>query len=161
MNRKIEKILTDGLLTGYAGGASQNINRGSFSGQESHIESSKSVYHDEWFVDTRLGGGQELVIVNEQKFTRLYAGGTPEPEVLKYLGITIDDVSNYLKTKILQLGDKTRLFEDCTPESDNDWKYTYRVATNDKAIELTTGMETIDYKKTPVHMHAFILCPII
>lgn len=111
MNNIFAKALTDGLNKGYAGGKPESVVRSGFEGNKSYIElADGAIYHDEWFVETRLGGGQELVQTNEGKFTRLYAGGTPDETMLESLGITVKDVGGYLKEKILELGDKTRLF---------------------------------------------------
>jgi len=160
MSKEVENVLTNGLHAGYAGGKPENVTRGTVDGKVSHIKQVGSIYHDEWFVGTRVGGGQELVVFGDQKFTRLYAGGTPDTKALESLGITTKDVSRYLKSKILELGNETRLFQDCTPEPDGYWQYAYRIATNSKSIGLTTAMESIHYQTTPVHLHAFILSPI-
>lgn len=111
-------------------------------------------------MSSHVGGGQELVEVNGQKFTRLYAGGTPDKEVLDFLGITDNDVGTYLKKSIEKLGDKTRLYKDCTPEPDGTWQYEYKVTSNETAIGVATGMETINYSGMTVHIHAFILSPV-
>ncbi len=161
MNNFFAKVLTDGLNKGYAGGKPESVNRAGFEGDKSHIElEDGAIYHDEWFVETRLGGGQELVQTGEGKFTRLYAGGTPEEKVLTDLGITIKDVGKFLKEKILELGDKTRLFENCTPCADGDWEYSYVVTGQHDDIEITTGIESITYKRAVVHVHTFMLCSI-
>src|SRR3989344_8956444 len=125
MKEEASKVLTEGLVGGYAGkGKVSNVDRASFSGKSSHSEPTPgSVYHDEWFVPNYLGGGQELVKVGEEMFTRLYGGGTPSPEKLAELGITVEDVGEYLKRKIVELGDKTRLLEECKPEPDGQWQY--------------------------------------
>ena len=160
MSKEIEETLTNGLRVGYAGGKPESVTRGTVAGKVSHVESTGTVYHDEWFVSKRVGGGQELVIVGDQRFTRLYAGGTPDAAELESLGITGKDVSTYLKRKILELGDNTRLFKNCMPGPDGDWEYGYLLTSNSKSIGLTTGMESIHYKAAPVHLHAFILSPI-
>lgn len=89
MKEEISEILTKGLVEGYAGkGNVSNVDRASFSGKASHSELKPgTVYHDEWFVPNHLGGGQELVRVGEDMFTRLYGGGTASPEKLSELGI--------------------------------------------------------------------------
>jgi hypothetical protein len=160
MSKEIKRALTNGLVTGYAGGKPADVSRAGFAVKASHVEQEGSVYHDEWFVGKHLGGGQELVLVNGQRFTRLYAGGTPEPEVLEPLGITENDVNTYLKNQIIEHGENTRLFEDCTPEAEGDWRYAYNVTSSDASIGVTTGMEKIDYRGTVVHIHAFILSPV-
>ncbi|MDO8269136.1 MAG: hypothetical protein Q7T54_00510 [Candidatus Levybacteria bacterium] len=158
----IKKALTVGLLAGYAGKNAdiKDIVRAGFRGKSSDVMLSNGKYHDEWFVPTHTGGGQEFVDVNGQKFTRLYGGGTPDREVLDFLGITDKDVNDFLKRNISQLGEKTRLFTDCLPEADGVWQYAYKVTSNEKEIGVVTGIETIDYSGTRVHIHAFILSPI-
>ncbi len=162
MNKDIETGLTEGLLAGYAGKISKPVTRSdNFSGDVSHVPlSSGGVYHDEWFVEAHLGGGQELVEVNGVKFTRLYGGGTPKPPVLAELGLEVKDVGRYLVSKITELGDKTRLLQDCNPEPDGDWQYRYNITNTNAEIEVTTATESIDYKGHIVHLHPFILCPI-
>ncbi len=159
--KKVENALTQGLMEGYAGKEVKPIIRAGFQGKASHVElPNGDVYHDEWFTPNFSGGGQELIRIGEEQFTRLYAGGTPEPAVLETMGLTPKDVSRYLKRKITELGDKTRLFEDCSPEPDDEWQYGYKVTGNDQATKVTTGMESITYQGATVHIHAFILCPL-
>lgn len=125
MKEEVSKVLTEGLVGGYAGkGDVSDVNRASFSGKASHSEPEKgSVYHDEWFVPGHLGGGQEMVKAGEDMFTRLYGGGTASAEKLAELGITAEDVGKYLKRKIVELRDKTRLLKECSPEPDGKWQY--------------------------------------
>ena len=162
MSEQIAKALTEGLTGGYAGkGKISKIDRASFRGSASHSEPlPDSLYHDEWFVKDYLGGGQELVRVGNEMFTRLYGGGTPTPEKLTELGITIDEVGDYLKRKIVELKDKTRLFEECRPEPDGDWQYLYEMLMKDPNIPVIMSSESIIYKGTRVHWHPFILSPI-
>lgn len=161
MANDIESTLTEGLLLGYAGKEVQPIERGGFTGKASHILiDQRRLYHDEWFVDSHIGGGQELIDIEGRKYTRLYAGGTPDPKQLESLGITTKDVSRYLKSQITKQGSSTRLFTDCTPEVDEDWQYNYQIRDTFEEIGLTTATETIEYKGTVVHIHTFILCPI-
>jgi len=160
MKEEFKSALTNGLNAGYAGGKPESINRGSFSGKASHIELPEGVtYHDEWFASSS-GGGQELVRVGDEIFTRLYAGGTTSEEVLSQLGITDKDVGSYLKRKIIELGEKTRLMENCEPGADGDWQYKYLLTGNYPETNVTTSLESITYRETPVHHHAFILCPV-
>lgn len=163
MKNAVARILTKGLVDGYAGdGEIADVTRAGFIGKASHREpESGSVYHDEWFVPTYLGGGQELIKVDGEKFTRVYAGGTPSPEKLAELGITVKDVGTYLKRKISELGKKTRLFENCTPDADGDWRYTYEVVVKEENIGVTVGVESIYCKETRVHIHPFILSPVL
>lgn len=160
MNKDTESTLTQGLLSGYAGGKPENISRGGFPGKVSHIElPDGSIYHDEWFAGNS-GGGQELVRIGDETFTRLYAGGTPSEEILASLGITDKDVGSYLKRKITELGDKTRLSDDCKPEPDGDWQYEYIITGIYPETDVLTSLESIEYKNNVVHHHAFVLCPI-
>lgn len=160
MSEKIGSILTNGLMQGFAGGEIKSVDRAGFHGEASHIDFPDGVYHDEWFVPHHLGGGQELVRVGEEKFTRLYAGGTPEKKVLEAMGITAKDVNQYLKRKITELGGRTRLFEDCSPEADGQWHYAYKISSRHQEFEITTSLESITYKGNLVHIHTFILCPL-
>lgn len=161
MKTKINDVLTKGLLAGYAGGKITDVSRGGFSGKASHVEISQDeIYHDEWFVPTHNGGGQELAHVGEEKFTRLYAGGIPSKDQLDSMGITPHDVSKYLIQKISELKDKTRLFEDCNPDPDKLWQYSYVITGTYPETEVTTAVESITYSDVVVHIHAFILCPL-
>ena len=121
MNSKIKQTLTDGLLSGYAGGGTiTEVNRADFIGKSSHqLLSDNSIYHDEWFVPSHLGGGQELVKTDEGSYTRLYAGGSPSTDFLNTLGITAKEVESYLIKKVSELGNTTRLDADCTPQADS------------------------------------------
>lgn len=161
MDKEIKKILTDGLLSGYAGkGEITDVTRAGFKGKASHIEQDSTVYHDEWYTGESLGGGQELVSVGDRMYTRLYAGGTPNPEILEKLGITHSQVNQYLKDKIVELAEKTRLLDNCTPNADGEWQYEYKMLLVDKNIPVKLSAESIFYKGTRVHLHPFILSPI-
>jgi hypothetical protein len=162
INPEISKILTEGLVGGYAGkGEIENVERASFLGKSSHSEPEVgSLYHDEWFVPNHLGGGQEIVKAGEDLFTRLYGGGTPSPEILASLGISTKEVGSYLKRKIVELGDKTRLDKDCKPEKEGDWQYVYEILMQDQNIPVIVSVESITYKGTRVHLHPFILSPL-
>ncbi len=155
-------MLTNGLLQGYAGKSKfSDVKRGGFDGKASHLESGQEgSYHDEWFVPNHMGGGQELITTGEEMFTRLYAGGSPSAEKLTELGITTDEVAQYLKRKIIELGDKTRLFEACRPQPDGDWQYSYEVLMKDQHLEIVAAAESITYKGVRVHLHPFILSPL-
>jgi hypothetical protein len=160
MKEAIKSALTAGLNAGYAGGKPMSIDRGGFSGKVSHIElPDGGTYHDEWFANNS-GGGQELVCVGGENFTRLYAGGIPSIEVLSSLGISDKEVGAYLKQKIRELGERTRLVEQCEPDPDGDWQYRYQLTGNYPETYVTTALESIKYKDTIVHHHAFILCPV-
>lgn len=161
MNKKIKDSFTKGLLAGYAGGQVTDVARGGFDGRASHVELGKNeTYHDEWFVENHNGGGQELVQIGTEKYTRLYAGGTPSVDQLETLGIKPKDVGEYLVKKIQELQDKTRLMEDCNPVAEGDWQYSYVVTGSYPETEVTTGVESITYKDAVVHIHAFIISPV-
>ena len=162
MSKKSEKLLTEGLLSGYAGKNWNRVKRDIFSGESSHSNfPDGGIYHDEWFVGKHLGGGQELVKIEEEKFTRLYGGGTLDSEMLEKLGISTKDVGSYLIKKIKELGDRTRLFADCMPGPEGDWEYSYTVLRhNQDKLPVTIAMEEIKYKSTLVHLHPFIISPI-
>ena len=51
------------------------VDRGNFEFNANHFEIEDGIYHDEWCAD-RAGGGQEIVIVGDETYTRVYAGGT-------------------------------------------------------------------------------------
>lgn len=158
--KEISEVLTQGLLKGYAGGAPQDVTRGGFSGKVSEPVLDEGEYHDEWF-GSRSGGGQELISIDDHEFTRLYGGGTPDVSVLKSLGITEDEVGTFLVKMIKELEDRTRLFEDCLPDPDGDWQYSYRILDREDSIGVVMAKEKIDYKQSTVFVHNFILSPII
>lgn len=154
---KISQALTTGLVAGYGGKTEFNkITRGGFNLKSSHFQNDEIIYHDEW----TNNGGQELVIVNGESFTRLYGGGVTNPEVLKSLNISEDDVINNLKNRIVELGDKTRLFSDFKAETRDDWDYEYKILDRNEEIKITTGKETISFNNQPVFIHVFVLSPI-
>lgn len=158
MNKKIiSQVLTTGLIAGYGGKTDFNkISRGGFDLNSSHFQDRETIYHDEW----TKGGGQEIIKVGEESFTRVYAGGVVDEKVLEELNITHDDVIATLMNKIQKLGEKTRLFNDYPEDLENDWKYEYKILDQDDQIILTTGKETIKYKDQLVFTHVFVLSPI-
>ncbi len=161
MSNEIDSTLTEGLLKGYAGSEITDIQRSGIKGKASHIQLDlRRIYDDQWFVGSHIGGGQELIEVEGARFTRLYAGGTPEPEKLKELGLTPKEVSRYLKTMIAKLGMQTRLFTECNPDADGDWQYSYKINGNYDEVPLTTAVESIAYQGKIVHVHTFMLCAI-
>ncbi len=162
MNDNISKILSEGLLAGFTGKVKiSDVDRSSFKGKANDYASANGKYHDEWFVPTQVGGGQELVQVGEEMFTRLYGGGTPSEKKLSELGITSKDVGAYLVKYLTTLGNTTRLFEECKPEPDGDWQYTYEKLLDDENIPVVVFVESIYYKGTRVHLHPFILSKVI
>jgi hypothetical protein len=158
MNKKqISKTLTAGLLAGYGGKTHFSIiDRGSFKLKSSHFESEDIIYHDEW----TNGGGQEIIKVDNDMFTRVYAGGVVGEETLQKLGITAKDIITNLISRIKQLGDKTRLFNNCQPEVQDGWGYFYQILDDNREIGLTVGKEIISYQNQIVFVHVFVLSPI-
>ena len=160
--KEVKKALTKGLIAGYAGKLGRKTKlRNCFNVNYSRYvdAASNTVYHDEWIAN-RVGGGQELVEVGDSALTRVYAGGTISIEGLESLGLSKKDVTNYLKKKILDLKEKTRLLEDCKPKPDGNWQYSYQIIDNETNIPLTIGKETITYKRELVFVHGMMLCPI-
>lgn len=159
--KQIEQGLTRGLIAGY-GGESKflAVNRGGFQLQSSHLEEKNLKYHDEW-LQARIGGGQELIEVAGQRFTRLYAGGIIDEIALKKLEVTQKDIIDFLKHAITILKQKTRLFDDCQFNDQEQWSYTYQVLDRDQNLAITTAKEAITYKNTIVFVHNFLLCPVI
>jgi hypothetical protein len=160
INKQIAKAITEGLLAGYGGETKfETTNRGGLNLKRSHYEKDGVVYHDEWLADKK-GGGQELVSVGGLQYTRQYAGGIANPEVLASLGITKEDIIGHLVGFIQQLADKARLDIDCEIELETGWKYSYKVKKVDKTVEgLISSKEKISYQGTPVFIHRFLLCP--
>lgn len=147
MNKgKISLALTSGLLAGYGGQTEfKSITRGGFELKSSHFENDEIVYHDEW----NNGGGQEIISVGGENFTRVYAG------------ISTDDSKETIGKLIYfisELKDKTRLFSDCQM-SDGDWQYQYKIIDIDSGV--TTGKETISFQNKIMFVHVFVLSPVI
>ncbi len=158
--KDVEKLLTYGLLAGYAGKtALEKVVRGGFTLDASHFSNSGGKYHDEW-IASRTGGGQEIVEMERQHFTRVYAGGTIGLNKLQELGIAKKDVTGYLKQKLQELAEKTRLYEECHPSVDGEWKYDYKILSKNEEVPLTVSEEQITYTGTVVFVHVFLLCPI-
>lgn len=157
----VERLLTDGLLAGYGGETvSQVVRRGPFPLKSSQFISPEGgVYEDEWMAK-RSGGGQEIAQHGEDVVTRLYAGGVVKAEDLQELGITEEEVIAYLKRKINELGGRTRLYEDCSPGPDGDWRYFYKIKERVEAVSLVMGLEMITYKNQVVFAHGFLLSPV-
>lgn len=153
------KLLTLGLQKGFGGDTNiQDGDRAGFAIKISHYQDPDSggTYHDEW-LPHRLGGGQELTQVGEQRSTRLYAGGTVSPALLSELGITEDEVMQFLMKMIQQLGGKTRLAADCPPVTDGHWQYHYKLKEQLAELPLTVGKEEIKYKDRVVFVHWFLI----
>lgn len=156
----LQSFLSLGLLKGFAGETKFGvIKRANFSLQSSHLEMDGKIYHDEWAAD-RTGGGQELVKVDGETYTRVYAGGTISLVALKQLGITKKDILKFLITSLNTAGAQTRLHENFGPILEGDWSYRYAVIEQNDSIPMTTGREDIRYKGNIVFTHVFIMCPI-
>lgn len=157
MNKqKISQALTTGLISGYGGKTEfTKTIRGGFELDSSHFQNKEFIYHDEW----TNNGGQELVKVGDELFTRVYCGGEVDQNILSLLKITDKDISKKLKSSIVNFNDKTRLFSDFE-SIENDWKYEYKILDNNDEISVTTGKETIYYQNHPVFIHVFVLSPI-
>ncbi len=156
------ELLTEGLSRGYAGKIKiETVVRGGFKFKRSRYvdEATGKTYHDEW-LSARTGGGQELAANGEEKITRLYAGGVISPDQLEKLGTTKKEVIGYLIRKVGELGNKTRLFEDCIPAPDGDWQYAYKITDRIESVGLTRALETINYQGVQVFVHGFEICPI-
>lgn len=162
MDKKIKKGFTKGLLLGYAGKSSlAKIKRGKFVGVKSVVASDKWIYRDEWFVDERVGGGQELIeLVNGIKYTRVYAGGTVKQKELIDLGIDLKTVGDKLKEFLNLLGSSTRLDVDCFAEIGKDWEYEYRITSDFDELGIIVSIELLRFKGVVVHVHPFIISPI-
>ena len=157
MNKeKISQALTLGLINGYGGKTEFNkINRGGFDLKSSHFQDGEIIYHDEW----TNNGGQELVKLEDESFTRVYAGGVVNQEILQSLNISENDVINNLKNRIIEIGGKTRLFSPFKGETINGWDYEYKILDYNEEISVTSGKETISYQGHPVFIHVFVLSP--
>jgi hypothetical protein len=160
MSMNIQKGLTAGLLSGYAGKSQfSEVIRGIFPLKQSHVEEGDLIYHDEW-LDAKKGGGQEIIQVGDARFTRLYAGGVIHEDELKRIGITEDQVITFLIETIQREKENTRLFQDCCPKTQGRWSYSYTIIQTIESISLTIGVERINVDGNEVFMHAFLLCPV-
>ena len=61
--------------------------------------------------------------------------------------------------KQVNLGDKTRLLEDCE-QVDGEWSYEYKLLDQEDSIPVFVGKETIKHGEELVFVHNFLLCPI-
>lgn len=161
MTEGLGGLLSEGLGAGYGtGGERQVVQRGPFQVESTQYTSPDGgLYVDQWIADNN-GGGQEIVEKDGKKSTRLHAGGVIELEELAKLGLTKKDVTGYLKRKIVELGEKTRLSKKCLPEPDGDWQYEYSVLERIDEMNLSVGLESIHYKGQLVFAHGFLNSPI-
>ncbi len=153
-----EDLLTHGLVQGFAGGTEIKLQNGGLF-KTSRLKISGGNYNDTW-TDSRIGGGHEIAKFNGKLLLRQYAGGTLSEEELKVLGIAQSDVMAFLKKQLIENGEKTRLYDNCTPDIDGHWRYSYRVEEQLGYIPLTVGKEVIEYQGAPVFLHMFFICPI-
>ena len=158
MKIEIKKILNTGLSGGYGSSNYGKTTRAGFDLVLSDYSGPEGRYHDEW-VAHQNGGGQELIEVNGEKATRVYAGGSLDPKALKKLGLTDDDVSKKLRFFLEKLRDKTRLDED-TELTKGKWNYSYKVIKNVKEIPVIVGEEEIRYNKSLVFVHFLVNSPV-
>lgn len=162
---EFEKFLTISLQKGFAGGIErgEKIRHGwgrvEFSHMVEVIDDKSVVCQDEWVGD-RADGGQELISVDGESFTRVYAGGVLKKEELGRLGIKRKDVISFLKSQILEHGEKLRLFSDFESELKGKWKYIYKILFKDPEIGITGAKESILYDDTVVFIHGVLLSPV-
>ena len=160
------KYITIGLQKGFAGELEhgKTIRHGWGTVEFSHmgqvVDGKAVAYQDEWVGD-RTGGGQELISVDgDDHFTRVYAGGMLNYEELEKMGIKKKDVLSFLKSQILEHGEKLRLFSDFEPESIGKWKYVYKILFSDPEIGITDAKESILYDGTVVFIHGVLISPV-
>ncbi len=161
MSKRIDKLLTDGLAEGYAGTKKpKKIKRSGFAGESNDYPSPEGGhYHDEWFANDN-GGGQELVEIEEEKFTRLYGGGVIPTEELQKTGLTTEKVIQRLIASVRELKEKTRLHEPASLQLPDGWSYKYTILKKSEEVPLTIGYESIEYNGREVFAHGHILTPV-
>lgn len=161
MSERINKLLTNGLLEGYAGVKKpEHIKRSEFEGKTNdYVNLQGGRYHDEWFANEN-GGGQELVKEGDEQFTRLYGGGVIPVEELKKLDITTKNIISRLRLSIGELKEKTRLYEPASLSLPDGWEYKYIILKKSEEVPLTIGYESIEYKGKEVFAHGHILSSI-
>ncbi|HSX48806.1 MAG TPA: hypothetical protein VLE44_00940 [Candidatus Saccharimonadales bacterium] len=158
MSEKVSNLLTDGLAAGYAGTKKPDeIQRANFSGKANdYLSPDGGHYHDEWFADDN-GGGQELVTIDNEQGTRLYAGGVIPVEELQKLDLSTKDVISRLITSVNELKGKTRLHESCSLDLPDGWKYTYEILKKGEEVPLTIGWESIKFNGREVFAHGHMI----
>lgn len=100
-----------------------------------------------------------LVKVGNQEFYRLCQGVSASVMQLRDLGMSFDDLNDYVLTKAIELGDQTRLVQSCEPETDGDWRYHY-VVTQDSDSPLIYGKESVDFRAEEVFAHYLVFSPV-
>ena len=145
-------ILDTGLQSGFASQGTYNtVNRAGFQLSATHVVKDGGVYHDEYVT----GGGNELArTVDGQAIIRTYAGDTISAEKLNQLGISEEEVLNFLKRIILEHANDTRFDQDFELLQ-GEWQYNYKVTYTSEDPYLITGIETIRYAGQQVFVHAF------
>jgi hypothetical protein len=161
MIKEIKGLLTVGLLSGYIGGSVRGDTfRVGFPFETSDYQGPEGAYHDEWIVDKRSGGGQEVVETPDgNKFTRLYAGGTISEEEIVKLGISGEVVVERLIDFVREAGNQTRL-NDCYQSTNGEWSYRYKIRKIEAEIGIIAAEEEVRYQDRMVFMHYHLLCPI-
>jgi hypothetical protein len=160
MKQEIKVILGTGLSGGYGSSNYEKTTRAGFELDSNNYSGPEGKYHDEWAAHQN-GGGQELVETpNGEKATRVYAGGSLDPEALKKLGLTEESVSTELKYFLKTLGAKTRLDENIELEH-GKYKYSYRVIKSVEEIPVKVGEEEIRYDESLVFVHYHINSPVV
>jgi len=162
MKQNAEAILVKGLKAGYVGrGKQDRVQRGPFTLKSTeHISPEDNAsYIDQW-IAKRIGGGQEIAQIGDEMVTRVFAGGIVNPDTLGTLGIDEKQILTYLKSKLSELAESTRLHENVEPKADGDWQYKYEVVGEYAELPLTVGIETIRYKGNEVFVHVFLNTPI-
>jgi len=155
--QKISQALTTGLINGYGGKTKfTKINRSGFNLDSSHFQNNEFIYHDEW----TNNGGQELVKIGNNFFTRLYGGGIVNQNILDNLSISDQDISQKLKTSLLNFSGQTRLFSDFQSNLGDGWFYEYKILDKNDEIEVISAKESLSYQNHVVFIHDFILSPI-
>lgn len=155
MTNTISDAFTKGLAVFSGKSTFEKIVRGKFAMVSSTIDDGNVYYIDQWFPG-HLGGGQEILEVNGQRYTRVYVGGTIADEKLQPLGITKDDVMACLKKSLLIAGAATR-FDEAFTLTEGKWKYMYTPGEVDEVVGVMMGKEIITYDGTPVFVHFFLI----
>jgi hypothetical protein len=138
----------------------EKILRSEFGGKvNDYINSQGGHYLDEWFANDN-GGGQELIKEGDEQFTRLYGGGVISTEELQKLGITTKEIIFRLRTSIIELKEKTRLYQPVSLKLPDGWNYKYIILKKSEEVPLTIGYESIEYNGREVFAHCHILSPV-
>lgn len=161
MKAEMKKILGTGLSGGYGSSNYGKGERAGFPLDVNDYSGPEGRYHDEWAAHQN-GGGQELAEdPSGEKATRVYAGGSLDPEGLKKLGLTEDELSTELKYFLKTLGSTSRFDEEVTLEH-GKFKYTYKVIKEVEEIPVIVGEEEIRYgdENALVFVHYHINSPV-